>query len=1196
MTLKTMTLSHSQRQVAQVLAAVVTVFMEGSGICRDLLSWGQLWRFMISALLFTIASGLVLMAYCIRTSPMEVVTFGYSYMPISAVLSYFAFNRRYGRLEWLSVGMLSLGVFAFVLLREESREGKELRFQMKGLLLVFASVCCSATGSILAERVFKERSWGDAKQDRFYIMKFHLDLTATFVAALLWALPLKRVVVFRDFMLRWEKSEDWFGNWGASQYIMVAVMVAHGWAAGLITREFSTVIRSVVQTLALLSTWLIGDPLQDNHLDFLQRCVPSWLLYLIVIMAALIFQTGRVNLKVIRKACDLSVEDSPRASSESTHTLSSSPGMRTPQFPTSTNHSPSIECRICAEADLAPPGCGAPGGVMPTFAAMYAGAQYGDGGEDVATPPRPGYGSNEPSSGERSSAMGSGHGTGGSGKGRGGVHYPEVFDIGSERGSNGGWSSASQDQGEWETRSWWSSSQGWHENWSWVDRRNDWSDDSHSGHRVYYDNWDWVKPHDPWHAWHRDRQGDPWGVSHRHDQGQGHSRDHSSCQRALDGDGDPVSPTSMPAARDVSGTLPSGEMTSAGQAKEHKVAGDQKHGKISSSYPPIFRAKPGESYKEWKRAVGFWLGGEAGTLPPELIGPRLMVQLRDRAGQLVHHLSNEDVNTAGGMELVLATLEKSPLIRQLDKHKVDLHRKRLMSLRRLPQESIESYVTRGQLYRTQLIALDDAMQMGECFFTGHLLDGARLSRKDKVMIKTRAGSDKEVDITNAMVELAPELEGEPGFPIGSSEPNVTARQGEEFLIQRPENSRYVKKEINAVEFEQFPEESMDFEDDASLALEEFDPPELVQAANEAFALQHKAKQRIMEVRKLRQYFRRPERGEPDERRRQLQERMKTSPCHRCGELGHWSRECPQRNNANAVTSNSKVASQAKSAEDDWATLVSLCHQSSSASASASGAYRERFVGVVNQVNTIPKGTFWCQQELHLHVIIDLGCVKSVVGLAWMNQLIKEWKLQNRWFVVEPESERFQFGNGETLNSKFKVQFECMVGGCHLMLGMSVVQGHCPPLLSRHACSQLGLKINCGNHTFSSTRMGIKMFGMSQASNGHYLLPISNFDDNNVTDIPKDFMLMSGQEAQVLNKCGAHQSSESSSAAVMFESVDDSAIRSEAPPLSTSLSASTASVHGPLFGERQSQGNIGEAAGLQDMRRSRSPHERMPDAG
>eukprot|EP00438_Fugacium_kawagutii_P002593 Skav214686 [mRNA] locus=scaffold444:7295:22176:+ [translate_table: standard] len=208
-TLQVVVCSFGQAASFEVLAAVVTLFMEGSGICKDLLSWGQLWRFMISALLFTIASGLVLAAYCIGTSPVEVVTFGYSYMPISAVLSYFAFNRRYGRLEWLSVGMLSLGVFAFVLLREESREGKELRFQMKGLLLVFASVCCSATGSILAERVFKERCWTtSAKQDRFYSMKFHLDLTATFVAALLWALPLKRVVIFRDFMLRWERSED----------------------------------------------------------------------------------------------------------------------------------------------------------------------------------------------------------------------------------------------------------------------------------------------------------------------------------------------------------------------------------------------------------------------------------------------------------------------------------------------------------------------------------------------------------------------------------------------------------------------------------------------------------------------------------------------------------------------------------------------------------------------------------------------------------------------------------------------------------------------------------------------------------------------------------------------------------------------------------------------------------------------------
>lgn len=40
-----------------------------------------------------------------------------------------------------------------------------------------------------------------------------------------------------------------------------------------------------------------GDPLRNNRLNFMQRSVPSWLLYFIVILAAFIFQTGRVNLK-----------------------------------------------------------------------------------------------------------------------------------------------------------------------------------------------------------------------------------------------------------------------------------------------------------------------------------------------------------------------------------------------------------------------------------------------------------------------------------------------------------------------------------------------------------------------------------------------------------------------------------------------------------------------------------------------------------------------------------------------------------------------------------------------------------------------------------------------------------------------------------------------------------------------------------
>ncbi|CAE7733331.1 unnamed protein product [Symbiodinium sp. CCMP2592] len=167
----------------KMMALFVTLLLEGAPLFYEVLSGYHLVRFAIAALLFTLAQGLVLTAFCVGASPVEVVTFGYIHMPVSAVLSYFAFSRRYGRLEWLSVGMLTLGVLAFVLLREESAEGETLQLELHGFLLVMGSVFASVLGSIIAERIFKDRSGREGKQDRFYAIKLHLDLSALIIAA-----------------------------------------------------------------------------------------------------------------------------------------------------------------------------------------------------------------------------------------------------------------------------------------------------------------------------------------------------------------------------------------------------------------------------------------------------------------------------------------------------------------------------------------------------------------------------------------------------------------------------------------------------------------------------------------------------------------------------------------------------------------------------------------------------------------------------------------------------------------------------------------------------------------------------------------------------------------------------------------------------------------------------------------------------
>ncbi|CAE6935722.1 FV3-083R, partial [Symbiodinium sp. KB8] len=580
---------------------------------------------------------------------------------------------------------------------------------------------------------------------------------------------------------------------------------------------------------------------------------------------------------------------------------------------------------------------------------------------------------------------------------------------------------------------------------------------------------------------------------------------------------------SSPRGRGPDGGLPLGDPKAAGEGGERRGPG-----KVTSSYPPIFKAQPGESYREWKRQVAFWLGGEAGQLPPQYVGPRVMVQLRERAAQLVRHLNNEDVNGAGGLDLILKTLEMSPLIKQLDRHRVDQHRKKLMSLTRLPNESMESYITRGSIYRTQLQGMDAAMSMGESFYTGHLLDHARLTRRDKAMVKTRAGADTEDAITTALVELAPELEGEAGYPIGMGEPDLSLRQGDECLVQPQRGAWRGPKAALGAEVpsetagDELPEEIEGLSEQGHSD----DAVEVMHAANEAYALHFRAKQKIAEVKKLRQYYGKGDRAEKpssEERRRAIAEQMKIHPCRICGEHGHWARECPKKGSVNATLvawapPSAKCSAPANEA-DQWSLLAS-CVQTSDSSQAFQYMKGCASLDVLVSRRGHRRGADvidvqWCMQELVNKVILDIGCMKSVVGTRWMNSVVRRWREEGRWYKVVRESELFRFGNGTTLRSCYAVAFEATFARKHVILRFSVVAGDCPPLLSKPACSQLGLSIDCGKHCLSSPKLKVKAYGLPHAPNGHYLMNIEEFEGIVRTPIPRDFALPADVEAYVL---------------------------------------------------------------------------------
>ena len=166
-----------------------------------------------------------------------------------------------------------------------------------------------------------------------------------------------------------------------------------------------------------------------------------------------------------------------------------------------------------------------------------------------------------------------------------------------------------------------------------------------------------------------------------------------------------------------------------------------------------------------------------------------------------------------------------------------------------------------------------------------------------------------------------------------------------------------------------------------------------------------------------------------------------------------------------------------------------------------------FKGSVHRVYSVDfdlREVMWSLKELAFKVILDLGCMRSVVGVLWANEVLQRWHNEGRWYHIEKECEAFKFGGGEVLNSKYRLSFVGSFVGRPVIYGFSIVEGKCPPLFSRSGCTQLGAVIDCERHAVSSRKLGVRTYGVGRES-GHYTMSVDECDVGSVK-LPEDFSM------------------------------------------------------------------------------------------
>ena len=145
-----------------------------------------------------------------------------------------------------------------------------------------------------------------------------------------------------------------------------------------------------------------------------------------------------------------------------------------------------------------------------------------------------------------------------------------------------------------------------------------------------------------------------------------------------------------------------------------------------------------------------------------------------------------------------------------------------------------------------------------------------------------------------------------------------------------------------------------------------------------------------------------------------------------------------------------------------------------------------------------RGVLLSMEDALRKIIIDTGCIETVCGKDWLNDMLNIMDQETKRIVRVFKSKKiFQFGVGERKESLCQYILPISVGGMNIMLVTDCINANLPCLLSKIAMIKANMTIDIKNNTIKM--FDDKIINMDLIPSGHSVLNADPFIKENSTE-------------------------------------------------------------------------------------------------